>query len=154
MTEESRDDRKEQAEEDVINNNDRMQVYIGSFANAASAKEGRIQETTTAASTKDPQMAEIIARMEARDETRNAQMRLKGKQIGDLINKLTSMSTSGTYNNGRNTKWDRDESGGGGGGTGGGSSTDKYAEGPKYLLTFKAADGGAKRMDWKKKSSK
>ena len=56
------------------------------------------------------------------------------------------MSTTGTYNNGRNNKQDRDE--GGGSGAGGGSSTDKnHAVGPKYLLTFKPADGGAKRID-------
>ena len=53
------------------------------------------------------------------------------------------MSTTGTYNNCRNNKRDRDRGGGGG------SSTDnKQAAGPKYLLTFKPADGGAKRIDW------
>ena len=90
-TEESRDDLKEQAEEGKINNNDRIQAYLGSFAEAAAAKEERIQEITTAASSKDSELAEIIARMEARDEARDAQIRLKDKQIGELIEKLTAM---------------------------------------------------------------
>ena len=59
------------------------------------------------------------------------------------------MSTTGHYNNDRNNKRDRDEGGGGGGGDGDGGGTSKYAEGPKYLLTIKAANGGAKRIDWK-----
>ena len=90
-TKESQDDREEQAKEEEINNNDRIQAYLGSFAEAAAAKEERIQEMTTAASSKDTQLAEIIAKMEVRDELRDAQIRMKDKQIGELIDKLTSM---------------------------------------------------------------
>ena len=128
-----------------MSNNDRIQAYLGSFAEAAAAKEERIQEMTTTVTSKDSQLAEIIARMEARDKVRDAQVKMKDKQTGELIDKLTSMSTAGTYNSDRNNKRDRDKGGGGGGG--GGSRTDKYAEGPKYLLIFKAANGGAKRID-------
>ena len=127
----SQDDLRERAKEEKTNNNDRIQAYLGSFAEAAAAKEERIQEMTTAASSKDSQLAEIIARMEARDEARDAQIRMKEKQIGELIDKLTSMSTTGTYNNDRNNKRDRDEGGDGGGGGGGGSRTDKGSSGKR-----------------------
>ena len=86
-----------------------MQSYIGSFADASAAKEERMQQMQAAASSKDSKMAEIIAKMEARDEARDEQIRIKDQQIGELINKLTTMSaaTGGdTYNKDRNNKRD------------------------------------------------
>ena len=68
-----------------------MQAYIGSFADAAAAKEERIQEMQDTASSKEFQMAEIIAKMEARDEARDEQMRSKDRQIKELFDKLTTM---------------------------------------------------------------
>ena len=56
-----------------------MQAYVGSFADVAAAKEERIQEMTTAASSKDSQMAKTIAKMEARDEACDKQMRIKDR---------------------------------------------------------------------------
>ena len=48
--------------------NKRVQAYLDSFAEAASANEERIQEMKCAASSKDDQMAEMMARMDARDD--------------------------------------------------------------------------------------
>ena len=92
---------------------------------------------------KDSQLAEIVARMEARDEARDAQIRLKDKQIGALIDKLTAMLTtrgSDTYNSDRNNKQERDEDGGGG---------DVAKPVPAYNLKYKAIDGGGERINHK-----
>ena len=68
--EECRDEHEEQREQEITNN-ERMQAYIGSFADASAAKEEGIQQMQDAASSKDSKMAEIIAKMEARDEARD-----------------------------------------------------------------------------------
>ena len=39
-------------------------------------------------------MAEIIPKMDARDEARDEQMRTKDRQIGELIDKLTTMTAA------------------------------------------------------------
>ena len=68
-------------------------------------------------------MAEIIAKMDARDEARDEQMRILDRQISELIDKLTTMSAAGgedTYNKDLNKKRDRPGPGRGRGGHGGG----------------------------------
>ena len=89
----TREQQPEQRDDVAISSNERVQAYLDSFAEAASANEERIQEMKCAASSKDDQLAELIARMDARDSKRDEQMRTKDRQIGDLINNLTSMST-------------------------------------------------------------
>ena len=85
---------------------------------------------------------------------------MKDKQIGELIDKLTTMSTTrsgDTFNNDRNTKREREEGGGGsgGGGRGGGGRRGGGRGGggdrtePKYTQKYKAIDGGGKRIDYK-----
>ena len=120
--EESRDDHEEQRKQEITNN-EQMQDYIGSFADASAAKEERMQEMQEAASSNDSKMAEIIAKMEARDEAQYKKIRIKDQQIGEYINKLTTMSAAGggdTYNKDRNKKRDRPGPGRGRGGRGGG----------------------------------
>ena len=62
-----------------------MQAYLGSFTDANAAKEERMQQMHDAASSKESKMAEIIAKMDARDEARDEQMRTKDRQIGELL---------------------------------------------------------------------
>ena len=59
-----------------------MQAYIGSFADAYAAKEEPMQQMQDAASSKESKMAEIIAKMDARDEARDEQIRIKDQQRG------------------------------------------------------------------------
>ena len=83
--------------------------------------------------------------MDAKDEARDKQMRKKDKKIGDLIDKLTSMSitttttNSGAYNSDRTNKRGLNIGGrnGGGGGGGGGGGTK-----PVYNWKYKTVDGG------------
>ena len=125
-------------------------MYLDSFAEATLANKERIQEMKCAATSKDDQMAHIIARMDARDKARDKQMRTKDRQIGKLIEILTTMSTGkasddgNTYNHNRKSKRDR-ERGGSGGGDGGGN----YAKRPTYDLKYKQVDGGQARINWK-----
>ena len=86
---------QEEQQEQEISNNECMQAYIGSFADANAAKEERMQQMHNAALSKDSKMAEIIAKMDARDKARDEQMRTKDRQIGELIDKLTTMSAAG-----------------------------------------------------------
>ena len=81
----------EQRDNFEISNNERVQVYLDSFAEATLANKERIQEMKCAATSKDDQMAHIIARMDARDKARDKQMRTKDRQIGKLIEILTTM---------------------------------------------------------------
>ena len=53
-----------------------------------------MQQMHDDASSKDSKMAEIIAKMDARDEARDEQMRTKDRQIGELIDKLTTMTAA------------------------------------------------------------
>ena len=144
-----------------------MQAYIGSFADANAAKEERMQQIQDAASSKNSKMAEIIAKMDARDEARDEQMRIKDRQISKLIDKLTTMSAAegeDTYNKDRNKKRDRPgpgrgrggRGGGGRGGGGRGGSGSGRGDGggsgkpePPYNQKYKEADGGGARIDYK-----
>ena len=58
----------EQQDDVEISNNERVQAYLDSFAEAALANEERIQEMKYASASKDDQMANITVKMEARDE--------------------------------------------------------------------------------------
>ena len=145
----------EQRDDAKISNNERVQAYLDSFAEAASANEERIQEMKCAASSKDDQMAELIARMDVRDHARDEQIRTKDKQIGDLIDKLTSMSTSKHNNNDGNAnkhkrgpKRERGVGGGGGGGGDGGKNKNNK-KAPSYDMKYKPSDGGAPRINWR-----
>ena len=107
QTAQERHDAQEEQRKQEISNNERMQAYIGSFADASTAKEEHMQEIQDAASSKDFQIAEIMAKVEARDEARDEQMQTKDRQIGELVDKLTTMSAAGgddTYNKDRNKK--------------------------------------------------
>ena len=53
----------EQRDDVEISSNKRVQAYLDSFAEAASANEDRIQEMKCSASSKDDQMADLIARI-------------------------------------------------------------------------------------------
>ena len=61
----------EQRDDVAISSNEMVQAYLDSFAEAASANEERIHKMKCAASSKDDQLAELIARMDARDNERN-----------------------------------------------------------------------------------
>ena len=65
----------EQRDGEAISSNERVQAYLDSFAEAASANKERIQEMKCVASSKHDQMAEIMARMDARDDARDEQIR-------------------------------------------------------------------------------
>ena len=115
-----------------------------------------------ASSNDDDQLAELIAQMDARDNERDEQMRTKDAQIVDLINKLTSMSTSKPTNddgnanenkNQRDKKRERGVGGSGGGGGGGGGDGNKNQNNnkkPKYDIKYDSADGGNPHINWKK----
>ena len=72
----------EQCDAEAISSNERVQAYLDSFAEAASANDERNQEMKCAASSKDNQLTELIARMDARDSKRDEKMRTKDRQIG------------------------------------------------------------------------
>ena len=83
-------------------------------------------------------------------------MRTKDRQIGELIDKLTSLSTNKNKNNDdgnankhkRGPKRGRDTDDGDG--SGDGSKDDKKAIVPSYNLLFDKADGGKPRINWGK----
>ena len=157
---------EEQHEQEILNN-ERMQAYLSSFADANAAKEERMQQMHDAASSEDSKMAEIIAKMDARDEAPDAQMRTEGRQMGELINKLTTMTATGaddSYNKDRNPKrvrpgkgrggggpgrGGRGGGGRGGGGRGNGPTSGTGRPAPAYSQKYKAADGGGARIDHK-----
>ena len=155
---------QEEQQEQEISNNERMQADIGSFADANAAKEERMQQMQDAASSKDSKMAEIIAKMDARDEARDEQMRTKDRQIGKLIDKLTTMLAAGgddSYNKDRNKKRvrpgrgrggrggeGRGDGGRGGGGRGGGDGGSGKPQ-PAYSIKYSDADGGGARSNHK-----
>ena len=75
----------EQGHDVEISSNERVQAYLDSFAEAASVNKEHIQEMKCDASSKDDQMAELIARMDARDNERDKQIHTKDRQINDHI---------------------------------------------------------------------
>ena len=100
-------------------------------------------------------MVELISRIDERDDARDEQIWTKDKQIGDLIDKLTSMSTSKHNNNdGNANKHKRGPKrergvGGGGGGSNGSRDDNNNKKAPSYSMTYNQSDGGAPRINWK-----
>ena len=98
-----------------------------------------------AASSKDAQMAELMARMDARDDARDKQIQTKDRQIGELIDKLTTMSTSKNNNDDGNAnkhkRGPKRERGVGGGDSRDGSRDDNNKKAPSYSMTYKQSDG-------------
>ena len=123
-------------------------MYLDSFAEAASANEERIQETKCAASSKDDQMAEMMARMDAGDDARDEQMRTKDRHIGELIDKLTSLSANKNNNN-DNGKANKHKCGPKRSRGSDSSKDDEKAKSPSYNIHYKEADGGKPRINWK-----
>ena len=139
----------------MSSSNKRVHAYLDSFAEAASANKECIQEMKCAASSKDDQLAELIFRIDARDSESDKQMRTKDRQIGDLIDKLTSMSTIKNNNDDgyankhkRGPKRERGVGGGGGDGSDG-SKDESNKKAPSYDIKYKQGDGGAPRINWK-----
>ena len=128
--------------------------------------------TSAAQGVDGSKMAEIIAKMDARDEARDEQIRTKDRHVGELIDKLTTMSAAGeddSYNKDRNKKrvrpgrgkgrggrggegrggGGRGDGGRGGRGRGNGTTSGSGRPAPAYSQKCKAADGGGARIDHK-----